>query len=86
NYHNFAYDIKRFDEQCQQKYGDISEIMLDRTEELGMYGHGIIFNEELRKSANQLFKELSGYWQPLGSQNTSKKNNNNWILETDFSH
>ncbi|CAG8772185.1 20924_t:CDS:2, partial [Racocetra persica] len=136
NYHNYAYDSKRFYEQCQQKYGDISEIMLDRryiilskpqyikdlfgssaffpripysqgTVEIGMYGHGIVFNEDQKswsynkrffteslsikfmdasiESTNQLFKELSEYWQSLGSQNTSKKKNNNWVLETDFS-
>ncbi|CAG8822233.1 24744_t:CDS:2, partial [Racocetra persica] len=37
-------------------------------------------------STNKLFEELRKYWQSLGMQNASNNNNNdNWILETDFS-
>ncbi|KAF0561615.1 cytochrome P450 [Gigaspora margarita] len=41
------------------------------------------FMDTAVKSTNNLFEEMSGYWQSLGKQNTS--NNNNWTLETDFS-
>ncbi|CAG8707361.1 6496_t:CDS:1, partial [Acaulospora colombiana] len=35
---------------------------------------------------NQIYEEMSGYWQSLGKQNASKgTKNNNWTLETDFS-
>ncbi|RIB07676.1 hypothetical protein C2G38_2045810 [Gigaspora rosea] len=30
NLHNLGYDVKLFYKQCQQKYGDTSEVMLDR--------------------------------------------------------
>ncbi|RIB30408.1 cytochrome P450, partial [Gigaspora rosea] len=35
---------------------------------------------------NKLYKEMSGYWQSLGKQNTLRNNydNDNWVLETDF--
>ncbi|CAG8646378.1 5193_t:CDS:2 [Ambispora gerdemannii] len=137
NSHNCGPDVKEFYEQCQQKYGDICEVMLDRryiilsrpnyikklfspaqfymrlpnsqgTVELGMCNHGLFFNETYKSwnynkqffaealsakfieasiiNINQIYEEMSGYWQSLGKQNASKKNNNNnWTLETDFS-
>ncbi|KAF0559588.1 cytochrome P450 [Gigaspora margarita] len=136
NFHNLLYDPKKFYEQSQSKYGDISEVNLDRRfvlltrpeyfeklfdrklffmrqsynqglEEIGMFGHGIAFNENYENwkpnnkffmdtfvaqkfmdnavnSTNNLYKELSDYWQSLGKQNTSNNNNDNWTLETDF--
>ncbi|RIB19751.1 cytochrome P450 [Gigaspora rosea] len=78
NLHNYAYDIKKFFEQCQQKYGDVCEIMFNGSrcviisrpeymekflhpttffnrfpysqgfDELGIYGHGIAFNEDYK--------------------------------------
>ncbi|KAF0512850.1 cytochrome P450 [Gigaspora margarita] len=35
------------------------------------------------KSSNQLYEELSEYWQSIGKQKNN--NNDNWTLETDFS-
>ncbi|RIB03859.1 cytochrome P450 [Gigaspora rosea] len=35
------------------------------------------------KSSNQLYEELSEYWQSIGKQNNN--NDDNWTLETDFS-
>ncbi|RIB25401.1 cytochrome P450 [Gigaspora rosea] len=45
------------------------------------------FMDNAIKSTNKLFEELRGYWQSLGKQNASNHNNDNdnWILETDFS-
>jgi cytochrome P450 len=131
NGHNYG-DVKKFYEECQQKYGDICELMLDRryiilsrpdyikklfapsqffmrlpnspgTVELGMYNHGLFFNDNYKNwkynkqffsealstkfidasiiPINQIYEEMSGYWQSLGKQNAS----NNWTLETDFS-
>ncbi|CAG8672768.1 7188_t:CDS:2, partial [Racocetra persica] len=43
------------------------------------------FMDNVAKSTNKLFEELSGYWQSLGMQNASNnKNKANWTLETDF--
>ncbi|KAF0373013.1 cytochrome P450 [Gigaspora margarita] len=136
NLHNLGYDVAIFYKQCQQKYGDISEAILDRryiilsrpeyiekffdrriffmrpysqgADEIGMYGRGTFFNNNYKswkhnnkfftdtfisqrfidnaiKSTNELYKELSNYWQSLGNQNSSNNSNDNWTLETDFS-
>ncbi|KAF0411941.1 cytochrome P450 [Gigaspora margarita] len=50
------------------------------------------FNEALSRklidstieTINQLYDEMSGYWQSLGNQSSSN-NSNNWTIETDFS-
>ncbi|RIB30921.1 cytochrome P450 [Gigaspora rosea] len=50
------------------------------------------FNEALSRklidstieTINQLYEEMSGYWQSLGKQSSSN-NNDNWTIETDFS-
>ncbi|GBC24448.2 cytochrome P450 [Rhizophagus irregularis DAOM 181602=DAOM 197198] len=89
NGHNYG-DVKKFYGQCQQKYGDICELMLDR--------RYIILSRPdyiIKLFAPQQFfmrlpnsPELCGYWESLGKQNASKKknnDNNNWTLETDFS-
>ncbi|RIB30405.1 cytochrome P450 [Gigaspora rosea] len=139
NLYNFVYGLKSFYEQCQRKYGDICEIMINGhrcivisqpkymekffshssysgrllysqgVEEIGFYGRGITLNEGYKSwnyhrqfftyallaprfmdttinFTNKLYKEMSGYWQSLGKQNTLSNNydNKNWILETDF--
>ncbi|RIB23549.1 cytochrome P450 [Gigaspora rosea] len=43
------------------------------------------FIDNAIKTTNELYKELSNYWQSLGIQNSLNNSNDNWTLETDLS-